>query len=509
MAIYSSLFDLVSLLLFFSSLFVLVRLWRISKTRNQNKRLPPGPWRLPFIGSLHHLIGGELPHRTLKNLAQKYGPLMYLQLGQVPTIIISSPRIAKEVLKTHDLAFANRPQLTSSTIIFYNNIDMVFSQYGDYWRQMRKICIVELLSSKMVKSFSGIREKELSSLISSIRSMTEVNITEKIFMFTNSVTCRSAFGKICKDRGEFRTLLKEVLLLAGGFFVADLFPCWKLLHNLSGMESRLVNAHRKVDEIMENIINEHIANRAAGNKRNGEFGDEDLVDVFLRIKEKDQLHFPITNGHIKAMLFDIFLGGTETSSTVLIWALAELMKNPNVMAKAQSEVRQVFKGKKIYDEEDNIVEKLSYLKLVIMETLRLHTPAPLMGPRECREETNIAGYNIPNKTKVLVNAWALARDVESWNDPESFIPERFYNSSIDFMGNYFEYIPFGTGRRICPGIQFGLANIGVPLAQLLYNFEWKLPYGINPQDLDMTETHGLTGAKQNDLYLVATYREIF
>ncbi|KAH0666018.1 hypothetical protein KY285_027224 [Solanum tuberosum] len=263
----------------------------------------------------------------------------------------------------------------------------------------------------------------------------------------------------------------------------------------------MVNAHKKVDAVMEEILNEHIKNKAAGKKGNGEFGDEDLVDVFLRVKENSQLQFPIANENIKAVIFDIFLAGTETSFTVIIWAFTEMMKNPHIMAKVQSEVRRVFKGKKNYDEED--VEKLTYLNLVIKETLRLHAPVPLLAPKECKEETVIDGYTIPLNTRILVNAWAIGRDPESWDDPDNFIPERFENSSVDYTGNHFEFIPFGAGRRICPGIVFGLANVGLPLAQLLYHFDWKLPNGTNPNDLDMTETHGLSAARQKDLYLIA------
>ncbi|XP_049411858.1 cytochrome P450 71D7-like [Solanum stenotomum] len=496
---YSSLFTIVSLLLFFSFFFIL-----LSRNRKQT-RLPPGPWRLPFIGSLHHLIGRGHLHPNLRNLAQRYGPLMYLQLGEIPVVIISSSTIAKELLTTHDLAFADRPQSTSTTIIFYNNKDIVFSPYDNYCKQMRKICKVQLFSAKMVKSFSTIRKDEISSLISSIRSTRDspINMTEKIFWFTNSVTCSAAFGKMFKDRDEFVKLLKDILILASGFCVTDLFPSWKLLHKLSGAESRLMNAHKKVDEIMEDILKEHLENKANRNKGIGDqFGGEDLVDVLLKVMEDAELECPITNDHIKAVILDIFIAGSETSSTITIWVLSEMMKNPTIMAKAQKEVRQVFRGKKDYDNEEDL-EKLTYLKLVIKETLRLHTPAPLLGPRECREQTNIDGYTIPLKTKILVNAWALARDPRSWHDPESFIPERFENSSIDFMGNHFEFIPFGAGRRMCPGVLFGLTNVELSLAQLLYHFEWELPYGMNPKDLDMTETYGLSGGKQRDLYLVA------
>ncbi|MCD7472356.1 hypothetical protein HAX54_013514 [Datura stramonium] len=499
---YSSPFNIVSLLLFF----LLLILFRQSKKRDKKRRLlPPGPWRLPLIGSLHHLIG-RLPHHSLTSLAQRYGPIMYLQLGEIPVVVISSPRIAKEVLSTHGVIFANRPEITFSNVISYNKKNIGFSEYGDYWRQMRKICTLELLSAKMIKSFSGIRRDEISILISSIRSMrgSRVNINEKVFQFTNSVLCRAAFGKICRSQAEFLAIVKEAFLLGTGFDVADLFPSLELLHKVSGLKSKLMNLHHKLDALMEDILNEHIENKATGNynMRNGEFGGEDLVDVLLRIKENGELQCPISNDHIKAVILDMFAAGSETPSTTIIWAFSEMLKNPNVIAKAQSEVREMLKGKKNYDEED--LEKLRYLKLVIKETLRLHPPAPLLVPRESIKQIDIDGYTIPLKTRALVNAWALGRDPRSWHDPESFIPERFENSSIDFMGNHYEFIPFGAGKRICPGISFGLTNIALLLAQLLYHFEWELPDGANPKELDMTETHGILATKEKDLYLVAT-----
>uniref|UniRef100_M1BTU6 Cytochrome P450 71D7 n=1 Tax=Solanum tuberosum TaxID=4113 RepID=M1BTU6_SOLTU len=197
---------------------------------------------------------------------------------------------------------------------------------------------------------------------------------------------------------------------------------------------------------------------------------------------------------------DMFTAGTETSSTTIIWALSELMKHPNVMAKAQSEVRQAFKEKIDFDEED--LDNLPYLKLVIKETLRLH--APSIVHRECREETIIDGCTIPTKATVLVTTWAIVRDPEVWDDPKSFIPERFKNSTIDYLGNNYEYLPFGAGKRICLGMQFGLANVKQPLARLLYHFDWGLPCGTStPKDLDMSEKSGLSAAKEKDLYLIA------
>lgn len=177
--------------------------------------------------------------------------------------------------------------------------------------------------------------------------------------------------------------------------------------------------------------------------------------------------------------------------------MSELMKNPRVMKKAQAELRQVLKGKiKIYEAD---IQELDYLKLVIKETLRLHPPLPLLLPRECRENCEIGGYQIPVKTKVIVNAWKIGRDPDYWN---SFIPERFSESSMTSMGTDFEFLAFGAGRRMCPGMLLGLANVELPLAMLLYHFDWKLPNEATSEDFDMSESFGVTLKRKNDLLLV-------
>lgn len=197
---------------------------------------------------------------------------------------------------------------------------------------------------------------------------------------------------------------------------------------------------------------------------------------------------------------DMFSAGSETTSTTINWAFSEMIKHPIVLAKAQAEVRQSLKGKKDFQQID--LDELKYLKLVIKETLRMHPPVPLFVPRECMEETKIDGYVIPLKGRVLVNAWAIGRDPESWDDPENFLPERFENSHVDFLGNHHQFIPFSSGRRMCPGMLFGLANVGQLLAQLLYHFDWKLPNGQSHQSLDMTESPGVSATRKEDLILI-------
>lgn len=199
-------------------------------------------------------------------------------------------------------------------------------------------------------------------------------------------------------------------------------------------------------------------------------------------------------------LQDVFTGGIDTSSAVVEWAMSEMVQNPKVMEQAQAEVRRVF-GPKGHVDETNI-HQLTYLKSVIKETIRLHPPAPLLIPRVNKKMCEINGYEIPAKTMVLINAYAIGRDPRYWSEAERFMPERFFESSVDYKGTDFEFIPFGAGRRMCPGIVFAMANIELPLAQLLYHFDWKLPSGIKHGELDMTESCGLTARRKNGLCLI-------
>lgn len=200
---------------------------------------------------------------------------------------------------------------------------------------------------------------------------------------------------------------------------------------------------------------------------------------------------------------DMLSGGIETSATTVEWAMSEIIKNPRAMEKAQAEVRHVFGVEGSVDERG--LQELKYLKAVIKESLRLHPPAPLLIPREGKETCKIFGYEIPAKTKITINAWAIGRDPKYWIEPERFYPERFMDSSVDYMGNNFEFIPFGGGRRMCPGMLLAIINVEVPLALFLYHFNWKLPYGRMLEELDMTERFGVTVRRKNELRLIPEY----
>ncbi|CAN1169643.1 Salviol synthase [Linum perenne] len=385
--------------------------------------LPPGPWKLPIIGNLHQLMGtNRLLHRRLADLAGRYGPLMHLKLGETSNVIVSSPELAKEFMKTHDLNFATRPYLPSADVVFYNARDIAFGAYGEYWRQMRKICTLELLSGSRVKMLRPVREEEIGEMVKSIRGGIQgepsqtVNLSQTLISLGYAIISRAAFGYRMKKH---------------------------------------------------------------------------LVDVLLSFTEKRDLGFPFTKVEIKAVILDIFLAGSDTSSTLVEWVMSELMKNPLVMQKAQKEVRQLFDEQGKVDESR--LDELHYLQLIIKETFL---------PRECRETVVVNGYLIPEKTRVTINAWAIGRDPRHWTNPDEFIPERFVDSSLDYKGHDFQFLPFGSGRRVCPGIQFGIAVVELLLANLLYHFDWKLPGEMKPRDLDMDEVFGSTVGRKNDLILV-------
>lgn len=489
-------------LLLSASIFVVVLLKLFFKEKSSKRKfnLPPCPPKLPIIGNLHQL--GSMPHLSLRCLAEKYGPIIYLQLGEIPTVVVSSARIAREVLRTHDLALSSRPQIFSAKHLFYDCTDVVFSPYGAYWRHIRKICILELLSVKRVQSYSFVREEEVARLVRRVAASypSTTNLTKMLGLYANDVLCRVAFGRDFSGGGEydrhgFQKMLEEYQVLLGGFSIGDFFPSMEFIQSITGMKSRLQDTFRRFDQLFDQLLSEHLKPKRETEEQ------KDLVDVLLDVQKNRSDEMPLTKDNIKAIILDMFAAGTDTTFITLDWGMTELIMNPRVMERAQEEVRKIVGERRVVLESD--LPQLHYIKAIIKEIFRLHPPAPLLVPRESIEDVNIDGYSIPAKTRLFVNAWAIGRDPESWENPDVFEPERFMDSPIDFKGQHYQLIPFGAGRRSCPAITFGTASVELALAQLLHSFDWELPPGITAKDLDMTEVFGITMHRIAELILIA------
>ncbi|KAJ0458973.1 putative cytochrome P450 [Helianthus annuus] len=476
--------------------------------KKKSKFNPPGPPGLPFIGNLHQLDQSSL-HTSLWNLTKPYGPIVSLRFGFNSAVVISSASLAKEVLKTQDLSFCDRPSFIGQQKLTYDGLDMAFSPYNEHWRKMRKIFTLHLFSPKRVHSFRHIREDEVSIAMKTIHDLAlsgkTVNLSEVMKNMTTIIMMKMCFGKKyhCRDGLEIKKvlgLLNEVQAYLVDLYFSDIWPGLPfvgLVDRLTGKMNRQDKCFRSLDSFYQQLIDERLNPQE---DKSYEEEEDDLIDILLQL-EKDKL-FSLTHDHIKAMLMDVLVAGTDTSAAIVVWAMTLLIRNPVVMQKAQEEVRNV-KGKNGKISEDDL-PKLAYLKAIIKETMRLYPPAPLLVPRETRKDATVHGYQIKQKTLVYVNAWAIGRDPKSWNNPGEFFPERFMdNCDIDFKGNDFELIPFGAGRRICPGMSIGVVTVELLLANLLYLFDWGLPDGIRKEDIDFDVMPGITMHKRNELCVLA------
>ncbi|KAK3139643.1 hypothetical protein QOZ80_5AG0386880 [Eleusine coracana subsp. coracana] len=440
-------------------------------------RLPLGPWQLPIIGSMHHLVN-VLPHRALQDLAARYGPLMLLRFGQIPLVVVSSKETARDVLRTHNTNFATRPKLLAGEIVGYEWVDILFAPSGEYWRKLRQLCAAEILNPKRVLSFRRIREDEVNTThaCNLFAVMLRVNLSVMFHSITNSIVSRAAFGKKRKNAPEFLAATKAVVGLSSGFNIPDLFPAWTtVLARLTGMTRSLKDIHKTVDTILQEIIDERKTIRDYKIK-NGQIEnvDENLVDVLIGLQEKGEFGFDLTNTIIKAIILDMFAGGTGTSASAMEWGMSELMWNPMVMKELQGQLREAFRGKEVIMEADLQASNLRYLKLVIKEALWLAPACAVTGA-----EGEHPGLPV-----------------------ERFMPERFEDGAIDFTGSSYEFLPFGSGRRMCPGFHYGLASMELTFAGLLYYFDWSLPEGVN--EVDMEEAPGLGVRRRSPLILCVT-----
>ncbi|EFJ18732.1 hypothetical protein SELMODRAFT_178226 [Selaginella moellendorffii] len=453
-------------ILFVALILFLVLSW----SYKSHKNVPPGPWGLPLIGHLH-LLAGTLPHKGLQYISKKYGPVVFLRLGMMPTVVISSQELVKEVFTTHDVNFGSRPYMVLGEHFSYNYSGLGTCPYGKHWRDSRKLCTIELFTAKCIDSFAWMRKEELSHALRVIlggSKPVKMRALLSNFAFNNMsriLMSKRYFGddEVDRDAVEFKEMLSSVVDLVMNPCVSNLVPWY--LRWLDWQIPRYKRIHAKQDNFLQKIIDEHKETTREC---------KDFLDIMLE--------FYGTNvqgeTHIKANLLEMLVAGTDTSATTSEWLMASVMHNPRVLIKLQQELDRVVGGNRMVQESD--LPKLDYLQLVLKETFRCYPPGVLLFPRMSTQDVTVAGYHVPKGTTLLVNAWAVHMDPEVWENPTQFQPERFLGSSIDVKGQNFELLPFGAGRRKCPGMSLGLRTVELLVANLIHGFDWNFVPGTTP-----------------------------
>nr|CAB3457167.1 unnamed protein product [Digitaria exilis] len=450
--------------------------------------LPPGPKPWPIIGNLNLI--GELPHRSIHELSKLYGPLMQLRFGSMPVAIGSSAEMAKFFLKTSDATFSDRPTLSIGKYTAYDSSDIMWSQYGTYLRQARRICATELFSARRLESFEYIRDEEMRGMLRGLHvaSGQVVQLRGYLQMMTRKYIHG---GEVAEEDGspltvltpvEFRELVDELFELNGVFNIGDFVP-WLDWLDLQGYVRRMKRASKMFDQFLNHILDEHSQRR----RLEGEaFVVRDMLDVLLQLADDPNLEVPLSRDNVKALTQDMILGGSDTTTMTIEWAISELLRNPELLTKATEELDRVVGRERPITERD--FPHLPYMEAVLKETLRLHPAAPVLAPHLAREDACVDGYDIPAGTIVFVNVWSIGCDPALWDTPEEFCPARFIGSEVDVKGQDFKLLPFGSGRRMCPGFSLALKVTMLSIANLLHCFTWRLPDGMAVEQLNMEET---------------------
>nr|GMD94624.1 cytochrome P450 81E8-like [Ipomoea batatas] len=460
---------------------------------NRRKNLPPAPLSLPIIGHLY-LIKNSL-HQALAALSAKHGPVLYLRFGCRPFLVVSSPSAVEDCFtKNNDIIMANRPRSMSGDNFSFDYKALPLAPYGDLWRVQRRLTVVELFSTLSLHRSAAIREDEIGTVIRSLfklaskngngNSTVDFNNLAGIFTFNSMMRIMSGeqFVKeeeIGGEKGkEIVNGLREIFFASiSATNVCDFFPVLRWF-GYRGLEKQMVSLHKKRIEFLNGILDEF---RRRNNDGFSE-GDEEMmkesrekkkspvIETLLRLQKLEPEFY--TNDLIMSIILMVFVAGTETATATIEWAMSLLLSYPEVLRKLRYEIDNNVGHKHLLNESD--LSKLPYLRCVINETLRLYPPVPLLLPHYSLQDCVVAGYDVPKHTTVLVNAWAIHHDPNVWEEPEKFKPERFEAVEGEGEASFnYKFVPFGIGRRSCPGNNMALRLVSLALGAYIQCFEWE------------------------------------
>ncbi|KAL0464443.1 UNVERIFIED_CONTAM: cytochrome [Sesamum latifolium] len=467
-------------------------LWILRRAVKPNpgrRKLPPGPNPLPIIGNILEL--GQKPHQSLAKLSKVYGPLMRLKLGTMTTVVVSSPEIARIVLQKSDQVLSSRTHPDAIRALDHHKLSVAWMPVDNQWRKLRKVCKEKMFSVQRLDANQGLRREKLRQLKDYVNGCCADGQAVDVgrAAFTTSLNLLSAtlfsvdFAAFGSDSSqELRDVVWGIMAVVGRPNFSDYFPILQLV-DLQGIFRESTFYFKKCFAIFDEIIRQRLQVQGSDS-----MSKNDMLEALLDINQKNESELSFDD--IKHLLLDLFVAGTDTTSGTVEWAMAELMRNPEKLSKARTELRNVVGQNEEVQESD--ISRLPYLQAVVKETFRLHPTVPLLLPRKAVEDVEINGFIVPQNTQVLVNVWAIGRDSSVWPNPDVFMPERFMERETDFHGQHFELLPFGGGRRICMGLPLANRMVHLVLATLISNFDWKLEEGLKLEEVDMKEKFGLT-----------------
>ncbi|XP_054790409.1 cytochrome P450 CYP82J17-like [Prosopis cineraria] len=503
-------------ILLLSLLVWIIRAQKNSPNHTTKGMVAPEPsGALPLLGHLH-LLGAQAPlAHTLASFADKYGPIFTIRLGAFPALVVSSQDAIKDCFTTNDKTLACRPRSSHGVYLGYNFAGFGFAPDGPYWRKLRKLVMLELLSARRLESLRHVYESEIDVFIGDLYSYIvgdgnnkgRVVISEWLERLTLNVITKMIAGKRYfgnlrdVDDEEARRvvkLIKDFMHISGEFVPSDLIPFLGWFRGEGKVLRSMKRIANDLDSLASSWVEEHRVKKKEFSEK------QDFIDFMLSVIEEDDSALGHTRDTIiKANVLSLILAGADTTSINLTWMLALLLNNKHVLKRAQEEVDHHV-GKQRWVQTLDI-KNLIYLQAIVKETLRLYPPGPLLVPHEATQDCYICGYYVPKGTRVLANVWKLHRDPTIWSQPEKFMPERFIteNGDIDNEGHHFQYLPFGIGRRACPGSNLAVQVSVLSLARLLQGFEL---VKVGDEPVDMKEGTSITLPKATPLEAVLTPR---
>ncbi|KAF9600567.1 hypothetical protein IFM89_010053 [Coptis chinensis] len=509
-------------LIFFASVTTLYfLLWRrrfTSISKNSKKKHAPEPagaW--PIIGHLHLLLGPDLPHITLESIAKKLGPIFMLRMGVRRAVVISNWEVAKECFTTNDLAFASRPSSLAGRLMGYNYAMFGLAPYGPYWRRLRKLVMLDVLSNNRLESLKHVKDLEVSTSLKELHHQWAtqnkadrpvlVDMQEWFGNLTLNLVLRMIAGKRYygtnsasseSEPRRWRNAMTDFMRLLGSFVVEDAVPYLGWL-DLQGSRKQMKNTAKQLDNILQGWLEEHRRKKNSAEAT----GEQDFIDMMMSILEVEKISDFDADTINKATCLTLMSAGSDTTSVTLTWAVSLLLNNQHALKKAQDEL-DICIGKDRQVQESDL-KNLPYLQAIIKETMRMYPAGPLSGGRVAIEDCTVAGYHVPAGSLLIVNLWKIQRDPSVWSEPSDFLPERFLTSdkNVDVRGQNYELIPFGSGRRICPGISLALQMAHLSLARLLHQFELTTQSNML---VDMTGSAGMVNVKKTPLEVLVLPR---